>query len=238
MGYLLYERGTKFLDATFHRGIVSRTGRSTKCLRGRGITGVIKDKYFPKYKYRGPTDGRDRSHAPGAAKKRGKAGGMARGRLVDNEVQRWMEKGLAPSPSLHPFSRGFIALVTRLRLTPVATQVVCRDESCNIATLVDAVFLNAQGRIVVVELKTGFDGYNDSSNGRMREDFKHLSNSPHNQHKVQLAFTQVMFEKTFPEFGVTDALLIRMTGDGAHVRSLGSREAHAARLATRQEGNF
>jgi hypothetical protein len=240
MGYLLYERGIKPLDSTFHRGVVSRTGRSTKCLRGRGITAVIKTKFFPDYVFRGAANGLGKTHN----KKRGKGAGMARGRQVDTEIQHWMARGFAKqgdkgrAPPLHPFSRAFIALVTRLRLTPVATQVVCRDESCNIATLVDAVFLNAQGRIVVVELKTGFEGYNDASNGRMRGEFRHLTNAPANQHKVQLAFTQIMFERTFPEFKQVDALLIRITSGGAHVRSLGRRELAAARAATRQAGRF
>ena len=260
MAYKLFSKGVKALDCSFHKEILARTGRSTRCLRGRGITAVMKGKFFPDYVYRHAIGAPvlDKIGKVGATTKRGRGGGMARGRQVDNEIQRWIQEGDAqgavplkphrsvrgskvpkgPQPLLHPFSRAFIALTERLRLTPVASQVVVRDEQCNIATLVDAVFLNAKGRVVVVELKTGFEGYNDVSTGRMLAEFAHLSNAPANQHKVQLAFTHAMFEMTFPEFGSADALLIRMTSEGAHVRSLIERDSAAARRAMRKGSSF
>jgi hypothetical protein len=248
MGYRMYARGITSLDSTYHQAILARTGRSTQCMRGRGITAVMKEKFFPDYVYRQPSGGGpilDRKGAVGAVKKPGRGSGMARGRLVDHEIQRWVEnsKGIAVNASnitktFHPFSRAFIALTQRLRLTPVSTQVVVRDETCNIATLVDAVFLNSSGRVVVVELKTGFEGYNDISTGRMHAEFAHLTYAPANQHSVQLAFTHAMFESTFPEFGAADALLIRMTSYGAHVRSLCPRERAAARQAMQQASSF
>ena len=240
MAYRLFTRGTRALECTYHQEILAQPGRSTRCLRGRGITSIIRIKYFPEYVYRAGPAMVDTTGKPGAVKQKGRGGGLARGRLVDNEIQQWIQ-GTTPKgakPQLHPFSRAFIALTQRLRLTPVATQVVVRDERCNIATLVDAVFLNAVGRTVVIELKTGLEGYNDVSTGRMRAEFAHLTNSPANQHKVQLAFTHAMFETTFPEFGVADALLIRMTSAGAHVRSLHPRESAAARLAMQQASSF
>ena len=257
MAYKLFSKGVKSLDCSFHKEILARTGRSTRCLRGRGITAVMKGKFFPDYVYRHAIGAPvlDKTGKVGATTKRGRGGGMARGRQVDNEIQRWIQEGddaqgavplknkkikipKGAQPLLHPFSRAFIALTERLRLTPVASQVVVRDERCNIATLVDAVFLNAKGRVVVVELKTGFEGYNDVSTGRMLAEFAHLSNAPANQHKVQLAFTHAMFEMTFPEFGSADALLIRMTSEGAHVRSLIERDSAAARRAMRKGSSF
>jgi hypothetical protein len=265
MAYKLFTEGVKALDCSFHQEILSRTGRSTRCLRGRGITAVMKEKFFPDYVFRHATGGPvlDKTGKVGAVTKKGRGGGMARGRQVDNEVQRWIQgiaqgdaqgtapfkprqgvrasigsKGVKGAQPLHPFSRAFIALTERLRLTPVSTQVVVRDERCNIATLVDAVFLNTKGRVVLVELKTGFEGYNDVSTGRMRGEFSHLSNAPANQHKVQLAFTHAMFEMTFPEFGSADALLIRMTSEGAHVRSLLERDSSAARRAMQKGSSF
>jgi len=249
MAYKVFDRGVQALDCTFHKEILSRTGRSTRCLQGRGLTAVMKDKFFPNYSYRHASGGPvvDSTGKPGAAKKKGRDGGLARGRQVDTEIQHWVTAGGGARkksskrtvvPALHPFSRAFIALTQRLRLTPVATQVVVRDENCNLATLVDVVFLNTDGRIVVVELKTGFEGYNHVSSGQMRAEFAHHTNAPANQHKVQLAFTHAMFEKTFPEFGSADGLLIRMTTEGAHVRSLTERDKLAARRAMRQGSSF
>ena len=120
----------------------------------------------------------------------------------------------------HPLARAFVALTHRLRLVPVGAQVVVRDEQCDLATLVDGVFVNERGRVVLVELKCGFEGYNDTSNGRMRHPFRAFTNAPKNQHQIQLAFTRCMFERTFPEFGRVDARIVRMTERGAHVTTI------------------
>lgn len=158
--------------------------------------------------------------------------------MVDLEVRRWIQKELSEDekqPSqppravnpkkklpkgMHPFSRGFIALTKRLRLRPIGAQVVVRCERCNIATMVDGVFLNARGRVVLVELKCGFEGYVDRSTGNMRGVFASFSDAPKNQHQIQLAFTRCMFERTFPELGTVDGIVVRMTETGAHVRSV------------------
>jgi hypothetical protein len=117
----------------------------------------------------------------------------------------------------------------RLELRPLGAQVVVRCEHADLATLVDCVFLNAQNSIVLVELKCGFEGYVDRANADMRGDFKSLTNAPKNQHQIQLAFTSCMFERTFPEFGRVDALVVRMTDTGAHVRSVDSEVDRIAR---------
>ena len=177
-------------------------------------------------------------------KKRGD-GGMARGRRVDVEVERWIKSRVRastgsttkkkfstrafvaassktkdpkdPNEPTHSLARAFVALISRLRLVPVGAQVVVRDEQVDLATLVDGVFVDERGRVVLVELKCGFEGYNDTSNGRMRPPFRKFTNAPKHQHQLQLAFTRCMFERTFPEFGRVDARIVRMTDRGAHV---------------------
>jgi len=211
----------------FHSDILARTGRSCSHLKCRGITSVIKELYFPEYRFT-YSDGGVIGAPP---KKKDTISGMARGRLVDRQVELWIRGGKVNRKKFHPFSRAFIALTERLCLKPVGAQVVVRDESCNIATLVDAVFLDPKGRVVLVELKTGFEGYNETSTGLMHGAFSYMTNCPANQHQVQLAFTQMMFQRTFPEFGTVTALVVRMTSAGAHVRAIGSREKTAVRLA-------
>jgi len=217
--------------------IIKKTGSAAGHMRGRGLTDVIKSGYYPNYVFSIAVKGSARD--PGIKPPFGVQGekkGRWRGNLVDHQVQAWIKgalKDATPSTperkaacldaSLHQFSRAFIELTQRLELTPIGTQVVVQNEQCNIATLVDAVFLNTQGHIVLVELKTGFDGYNDASNGDMNADFAFLSNAPANQHQIQLAFTQCMFESTFKEFGEVHAVVIRMTDSGAHVTPLDRR---------------
>lgn len=203
--------------------IVRRTGSSPRNLQCRGLTNVIRQLYFPEYSFTGRA-------TPASGKRTDN--GMSRGRRVDNDVQKWIRKSLQhtsmtlKNPTArrlrppHAFCRAFIVLMERLRLRPIGTQVVVRCEQCDLATLVDAVFVDAQQRVVLVELKCGFEGYIDRSNGKMRGDFGELSNAPKNQHQIQLAFTRCMFERTFPELGKVDALLVRMTESGAHVSSV------------------
>ena len=196
---------------------------------------MTRERYYPEYVF---TPGRGAwSGEGGVPKKKKKDRGMARGRRVDVEVERWIKRGLRPlrpplasevtgglrggTPLLdeptHPLARAFVALTRRLRLVPAGAQVVVRDEQIDLATLVDGVFVNERGRVVLVELKCGFEGYNDASNGRMRRPFQKFTNAPKNQHQLQLAFTRCMFERTFPEFGRVDARVVRMTERGAHV---------------------
>ena len=204
---------------------------------------MTRERYYPEYVF---TPGRGAwSREGGVPKKKRRDGGMSRGRRVDVEVERWiksrargphplrppLERSVNPSrPSVtsrggtplleeptHPLARAFVALTRRLGLVPVGAQVVVRDEQVDLATLVDGVFVDQRGRVVLVELKCGFEGYNDVGNGRMRAPFQKFTNAPKNQHQLQLAFTRCMFERTFPEFGRVDARIVRMTDRGAHV---------------------
>ncbi len=205
-------------------------------MRCRGLTAVVRERYYPDYRF----------VASGTCvPKTGRDGGMSRGRRVDAEVERWIRSRLETDPVLararesrpfsarrivarartakerrHPFSRAFIALMNRLGLRPVGAQVVVRDEQCDLATLVDGVFVDSGGRVVLVELKCGFEGYVDASTGFLGPPFQKFTNAPKNQHQLQLAFTRCMFEKTFPEFGGVDARIVRMTERGAHVSTV------------------
>lgn len=197
-----------------HKEILSRTGCSTRHLRGRGLTSVIREAYYPDYVFEKGGGG-----GPPAPKKGGRKG-MARGRLVDDQVRRWIQGKMKKSylKKCHPFARAFVELTENvLKLSPVGAQVVVRDEESNLATLADGVFVDRRGRTVVLELKTGFENYNDKGTGKMKGVYSFLSNCPGNQHRVQLALTAEMFEKTFPELGAVKPLLVRMTSAGAHV---------------------
>lgn len=220
-------------QANLFAEIVARTGSSTRCMHGRGITAVIKAKFFPDYAFRPSAC----NIAPPKHVHNSK-NGMSRGRLVDGQIQKWIKSRndiiKKKPPTMHLFARAFVELTKKLKLTPIGTQIVVRDERCDIATLVDSVFINSKGRVVIVELKTGFEGYNDTSNARMKGKFSYLSNAPANQHQLQLAFTRCMFEGTFPEFGEVHALLIRMTDSGAHVRSLDRRVGETAKEIVRR----
>ena len=205
--------------------ILRRTGSSPGCLQCRGLTAVLKDRYYSDYQYQGG------AMALGTEKT-----GWSRGRVVDNEVHDWIKnrtnfKSKSKSngikrkltkkwEDMHSFSRAFIELTRRLKLTPVGTQVVVRSKDCDLATLIDAVFLNEHNNIVLVELKCGFNGYIDTASGLMSAPFSRFKDSPKYQHQLQLGFTKQMFHKTFPEFNKVDAMVVRMTESGAYVNKI------------------
>lgn len=205
----------------FHKEVLSRTGCSTRNLRGRGLTAVIRDAFYPDYVFKKNGEGGVFTSRRNKKEKKG----MARGRLVDDQVRRWIQGKVEKKnrKKFHPFARAFIELTEKvLRLSPAGAQVVVRDEESDLATLADAVFVDRKGKTVVLELKTGFENYNEKFTGNMRGGFSFLTNCPGNQHKVQLALTAEMFEKTFPELGAVKSLLVRMTSAGAHVVKLAS----------------
>lgn len=209
--------------------ILKRTGSSPGHLKCRGLTAVLKERYYFDYVYKGG------ALAPRADLKCKKTG-FVRGSLVDNEVQLWIKKytksKIETRPhnavkvtkknwnDMHSFSRAFIELMRRMKLKPVGTQVVVRSKACDLATLIDGVFLNEDNKIVLVELKCGFNGYVDKSNGNMKGPFSCLKNSPKFQHQLQLCFTKLMFHETFPEFKQVDAMIVRMTESGAYVHKI------------------
>jgi hypothetical protein len=228
---------SKELQARYAQ-ILLRTGSSPRHLGNRGVTGVIHERYYPEYRFNGRNGvGATIASAGIGAAAAGGLGGMARGRLVDNEVQDWIHRQLKPAEIVvaakkrsktvvtvaktnaerHVFSRAFIALTHKLRLRPIGAQVVCRCALCDVATLIDAVFIDKNDRVVLVELKCGFEGYIDEYTGNMQGVFRSLTNAPKNQHQIQVAFSRCMFERTFPELGPVDAIVVRMTTSGAHV---------------------
>ena len=216
--------------------ILRRTGSSPMNLRHRGLTVVLKDRFYFDYKFQGRTTGGGGGESgPGRGRANGKNGGMSRGRVVDHQVKAWIKRALSREQKrknpeatkkhdkLHAFSRAFIELTRRMRLRPIGTQVVVRNDACDLATLVDAVFLDERNKVVLVELKCGFEGYLDKANARMKPPFVDVPNSPRYQHQLQLCFTRHMFRRTFPEFGQVNALIVRMTETGAHVTPIDQR---------------
>lgn len=67
-------------------------------------------------------------------------------------------------------------------------------------TSVDAVCLNARNEIVLVEVKTGGDSYLDKHTGvPMSWPFQDQTDSVLNQYSLQLAFTEWLYLKSFPQ---------------------------------------
>lgn len=191
------------------RAVLLSTGRSTRCLEGRGLTNLLRRAFYPKYEFhkaRGKTPKTFETRPVGGIKR-----GLRRGRQVDGELSRWADSGAKVK---HPFARKFVAWCEHEGLVPVASQVCVADTISNVGTLVDLVLMDTRGRLLVVELKCGFGGHYDAASGRMRAPFAEAPDSPRNQHLLQVAFSAHMFKQTFPELGSPRAAIVRVVDGG------------------------
>jgi hypothetical protein len=168
-------------------------GESGPAAKASGITKLLQRVYYPDYKYRG-----------GARGERGKGPkGMRRGTLVDVQVRDAVDALAAGVPfkktkKTHPLTVKFMSALDVLGLDPVATQTKVGDRGERLATAVDLVARDRKtDRVVLIELKCGFNNYMDTSTGRMKHELKAYPNSPRFQHQLQLAVTTELFVRTF-----------------------------------------
>jgi hypothetical protein len=127
---------------------------------------------------------------------------------------------------IHPYTLAALRTLRENKLEPLASQVVVADAEQKVATAVDIVcrrmgttLETKRPTLIVVELKCGFDNYNRASCGQMGPPFADMSDTPEHQHQIQLAFTQLFFQKTFARVKVL-ALLMRVHSKGVNMTEL------------------
>lgn len=142
----------------------------------------------------------------------GARGGMSRGRLVDRQIAECITTGAAPQ---HIMAKAFFKLLTRLEITPTHAQVAVGFE--RIATAVDVLGRDRDGRRVVIEVKTGFA--NCAPPRPMKPPYEHVLATAENCSLAQLALTRWLYQQTFR--GEASGLLVTLDTTSAHVRPLG-----------------
>jgi hypothetical protein len=169
----------------------------------QGLTAYTRDFFYPDYVF-------SASNVLGGHS--GHADYYKRGRDVDLEIRRWIERGEVVS---HPYAKKFVAWVRHKSFVPVHAQFAVGDSK--IRTFIDVILQDKRGRHVVVEVKTGFHGYHDASSGMMRKQFSFLTNSPRNQHLLQAAFSEQLYRRTCVNATVSGSLVLRINDGGVHV---------------------
>lgn len=157
-----------------------------------GITKLLNQTFYPNY------------HFTGRSKQKfDTVTGAKRGTLVDCQVRDVVRAMFDPSyqrkhKTLHPYTKKIMSSLKVLKLTPALAQCYVGDASTKIATGVDLVCLDDESkRPVIIELKMGFNGTLDNSNGFMKGILQAYPNSPRYQHQAQLAVTYELFKRTF-----------------------------------------
>lgn len=109
----------------------------------------------------------------------------------------------------------------QLELQPVDTQVPVGCQTLRVATAVDVVCMDKFGRHCIVEIKTGFENYYHRHTGTP---LAHISppqtDSPANQHQLQLFVTEALFRRTFPGRRHGPAFVLRVDSFGVDVMPL------------------
>jgi hypothetical protein len=186
----------------------------TRTVRLKGLMPCLRELFYPQYRFSGSARGDERAPVVRGARSSGSSrAGLSRGRHVDDTIQRCVERGVS-NPSCRA-SRHVLAALTRLGLEPIMTQVPVHGGrlGLRVGTAADMVCLDRRGRIVIVEVKTGFANYYDRSTERMLGALSAVPSCPKYHHQMQVMLTALMFEGT-TGLSVSDALVVRVLASG------------------------
>jgi len=116
-------------------------------------------------------------------------------------------------------NRIFQSLLT-VNLKPVSTQTIVGCSILKVATAVDLVCKDLQGRVVIVEIKTGFMHYYRRFRGYMNVLTPSVTDCPYHQHQLQLLLTYQLYRSTFPSHKMGNAFVIRVDAIGVDILPL------------------
>jgi hypothetical protein len=150
--------------------------------------------------------------APPSLGEAGGGGGLKRGKTVDREISAFISRGSAPK---HPLSKAFFALLRKLKLKAIKSQVVCGIGQ--IATACDVIAKDADGTLVLIEQKCGYQNCRDT-NKNMKGVLKDLKCTANNCAFAQLGMTKYLYEECFGK--KVKAIYIRLHNKGASVKKL------------------
>ena len=119
---------------------------------------------------------------------------------IKRKLKKW-------SSSVYAFWRW----VSLNKLLPVATQVAVGSEVLRLATSVDLVCLDKQGKVWLLETKLGFQTYLQRHTGKsLCAPFTNWNDCVAHQQQLQILGTKMLFEHTFPDRKVAQSLIVRM----------------------------
>jgi hypothetical protein len=154
-----------------------------------GLLPWLKSRFYPRYRF-------DKKWSKGLATGNKRRGARAVGRRLDLAMTRIVHRGFAGRTTAE--AKLLADWLKDQGFTPEATQVHVKENG--VFTWIDLVCTDRNGKLVLFELKAGFRGYYEYSNGgRLSEPLAHLSDSMHNQHQLQLAYGAKMYQICFPE---------------------------------------
>ena len=122
--------------------------------------------------------------------------GMEHGKLVDEQVQRWVEGYSLQGAD--PCAVRIAVAIERLGLRPVACQIMVYDDIARWATAVDCLAINTDGELVVLEFKTtAYPVLYTAESIKMRSWMEEYKYSPYAHHQLQVALPVIAMKKLY-----------------------------------------
>jgi hypothetical protein len=157
---------------------------TAQCQILSGLLPSLRKTYYPQQK--APLRPRLKTTPRGTAKppKRGRFYGLMRGSDVHKEVADYIfldrAMFLKKHPSIHILTKQLMLYITEeMKWRPLRAEFDLYDQELRIGTSIDMICLNEQtGRLVLLELKTGYSDYWHLSDSKLLGGMHKLSNSP------------------------------------------------------------
>jgi Holliday junction resolvasome RuvABC endonuclease subunit len=177
----------------------------------RGLTVALKKTFYPHYLYRNAKlqpDFAAKSQAPVKGIKSTWVSGMTLGRRVDREIS-----GGIPYDKACDETKNVLDYLKKKQFSIVATQVAVAIPDLRVGTKVDLLVRDAQDKLLVIEVKTGYLQYKyKHSEKNMLPPFQYFTDCVFNQHRMQLYFGGVLWNQTYPEHTYDKAILLYVNG--------------------------
>ncbi len=199
----------------------------------RGIHALMKQRFWPDYK---PPTPKERSSYHGKRSSASKVVGRKWSdvkRICENSTKSGIELGTRVHEQMEDYVKlseadfrrrhykinaHTLQLIVALNgwgFTLLGSEVAIRDPNLEYATAIDVVCLDSEGKLVLVEVKTGYRDYFKLSKGLMRRPMNKFACSPINQARMQILLSQMTL---FYAYGIVNAkaMVVHVTESGVY----------------------
>lgn len=197
-----------------------------------GLIPYLKQRYYPRYSYERATYGTGATGASRGSFFGGTRAGSALDRQLGQSIRYavkhklTVQQALARANTSHALSvhaKQFWALMVQQGWQPVAAQLPVGCVARRIATAVDVVCRRvSDNAVVLLEIKRGFETYlhKHTNQAMVLHDRTRVTDSPANQHQLQLGGTRELYNSTYGAAPASSAYVVRFHTGGVDVTPL------------------
>jgi len=133
---------------------------------------------------------------------KGRFAGVIRGSQIHKELRDFVvldgKNFKKNHKRLHPFSSRILrVIVETMKWMPFLPEHDIYDEDWGVGTSIDMICLDKDGRLILLEFKTGYKDYFENPDGYMQHTLARMSNTIQNQATMQLTSAALILEKKY-----------------------------------------